>query len=277
MLLESRLHGDSSFVTLTYDEEHLPEEGSLNPRHTQGWLKRLRKSLGADRVRYYLVGEYGESTWRPHYHVALFGYPACERGRTEHRESVCCGSCQRIKETWGFGGVDVGELTLESAQYIAGYVTKKLTVPDSEVNRLWRIQRNCLLGERHPEFARMSRRPGIGAGAMSVVGSSLLQSVGVAFAEIVLDVPNVLMHDRKKWPLGRYLVRKLREEVGRDVEAPEAVRGAYVETLRAMYREALVQAENKNKTVGKIVVDANQGKRLNLQSRMKIYSGGHSL
>lgn len=76
LLLEQLKHGDSCFLTLTYDEKHLPEGGSLVPKHAQDFLKRLRSKTNL-KLRYYLVGEYGEDTERPHYHVALFGYPNC--------------------------------------------------------------------------------------------------------------------------------------------------------------------------------------------------------
>ncbi len=95
----------------------------------------------------------------------------------------------------------VGELTAESAGYIAGYVTKKMTKKDDP-----------RLNGRHPEFSRMSNRPGIGAKAMVDVGLSIYQNPG-AFQAMVEegDVTSVLQHGRKKLPLGRYLKGKRRE------------------------------------------------------------------
>ena len=71
--LEASLHEHNSFVTLTYADQFLPEDGSVNPRHTQLWLKRLRKVLDPRKVRFFLCGEYGDQTFRPHYHACLFG------------------------------------------------------------------------------------------------------------------------------------------------------------------------------------------------------------
>ena len=82
ILLESMVHSHNSFLTLTYDEKHLPEGGTLVPRDAQLFIKRLRNNfwdfhtrcrLPVPKLRYYLVGEYGDNTWRPHYHLALFG------------------------------------------------------------------------------------------------------------------------------------------------------------------------------------------------------------
>lgn len=190
LLLEQRCHEFSSFVTLTYDDKHIPLDGSLDPSHTEKWLKRLRKALGPTRpLRYYLVGEYGDETFRPHYHPALFGVSSLES--------------DLVAETWGMGGVFVGDLTQQSAAYVAGYCTKKMT-----------SHADPRLNGRHPEFARMSRRPGIGALAVPVLADTLNDKHGAALIAETGDVPESLNHGRSSFPLGRYLRRKLREELG---------------------------------------------------------------
>lgn len=199
-MLENLEHeGKSCFVTLTY--AGCPTD--LDPSHTQRWLKRLRKALNVrepTRLRYHLVGEYGENTQRPHYHAALFGLRPCIGGPVI--KGVCqCLTCSDVRETWGYGHVHVGTLTRESAQYIAGYVTKKMTQRDDP-----------RLNGRHPEFARMSLRPGIGATAMWNVASALMQYN----LEYKGDVPAVLDHSHRSYPLGRYLRSKLRTYVGKD-------------------------------------------------------------
>ena len=65
MMLEAGQYKDNTFVTLTYSPENEPDGSSLEPKHTQDWLKRFRKAIAPLRVRYYLVGEYGEQSWRP--------------------------------------------------------------------------------------------------------------------------------------------------------------------------------------------------------------------
>lgn len=187
-MLESRLHEFSCFATLTYDEEKYP--GQLVPYHTQTWLKRLRKRLGSERpLRYFLVGEYGDQTERAHYHAALFGVSQLES--------------ELVSLSWGHGFIQLGDLTLESAQYIAGYVTKKMTAFDDP-----------RLNGRHPEFARMSRRPGIGAGAVVQIADALNSAAGSAFIASTGDVPAALNHGKKSYPVGRYLRSLLREELG---------------------------------------------------------------
>lgn len=208
MMLEMNMHGDNSFVTLTYSDENLPDGLSLEPKDPQDWLKRFRKAIAPLRVRYYLVGEYGDETRRPHYHAALFGYPGCVYGSTRNYrlQRGCCPRCDLVSETWGKGGILLGQLTSESAQYVAGYVMKKMTSAD-----------DVRLDGRYPEFARMSRRPGIGSGAVPAIADAL-RHFNLDLTES--DVPSALRHGPKILPLGRYLRRLIRKELGRDPDTP---------------------------------------------------------
>jgi len=148
---ESKLSDENSFLTLTYDEEHLPKNKSLSVEDCQRFLKRLRKKLYPQKVRFFLCGEYGEKLKRPHYHAILFGYDPRDKipisdGTHPLFESPF------LTETWGKGSVILGSVTFESAAYVANYATKKITgKPAAEHYRGLR-----------PEFLLMSRRPGIG-------------------------------------------------------------------------------------------------------------------
>lgn len=150
---ESKCHTVNSFVTLTYDDDHLPEGGTLVKRDLQLFMKRLRKSFSDERIRFYACGEYGERTNRPHYHLLLFN---CWFGDSRLREKSRAGmdyySSSRLEEIWGGGQCMIGEVSFESAAYVARYVMKKITGPMAE----WHY------GGREPEFTLMSRRPGIG-------------------------------------------------------------------------------------------------------------------
>lgn len=178
------------------------------------------------------MGEYGDRTWRPHYHVALFNFPACRRGRTI-REGFssrpmwhrCCDACQMVGNAWGEGDVDLGRLEADSAQYVAGYVTKKLTKVDDE-----------RLAGRYPEFARMSLRPGIGAAYLERVEEAIRRYGNLD--ERLVDVPETLRHGKKMMPLGRYLRRKLRVRLGREEKCPDEVLAALQEEVRPLYEMA---------------------------------------
>ena len=64
----------ASFVTLTYDDTKLPANQTLVKAHLQNFMKRLRKRIEPEKLRYYAVGEYGDKTQRPHYHMILFNH-----------------------------------------------------------------------------------------------------------------------------------------------------------------------------------------------------------
>lgn len=201
LLMESRSHPDAFFVTLTYDDEHLPTRytsdfGSvvtLDPEDVRLWRMRFRTALGRP-FRYYTVGEYGDQTQRPHYHAAIFGnFSGVDLPHL-------------IEKTWGKGFIDVSPLIQERAQYLAGYVTKKMTKASDP--RLY---------GRFPEFSRMSLKPGIGALAMQAVGDTLLTNKWASdFLEQEGDVPSVLRTAGRSLPIGRYLRSRLQNEVGFD-------------------------------------------------------------
>lgn len=262
IMLESLKHGDSSFVTLTY--ETLPSDGSLVPKDLQNFMKYLRMRVSPKKLRFYGVGEYGNDTFRPHYHVMLFGYPTCVYGRSMYRfgQKNCCTFCDLVRDVWGKGHVELGTLTKDSAQYIAGYVTKKLTFKDDP----------RLMG-RHPEFARMSLKPGIGALAVKEIADVLTTDAGVNSIMETGDVPPALRHGSRLLPLGRYLRKKLRETLG------FGETGASKESLHEiglqmckLFEDNEADPKGTKGTLKKIIVEKNKQKRLNQESRTKIYS-----
>ncbi|AZL82985.1 replication initiator protein [Apis mellifera associated microvirus 53] len=186
IILEAFKHEKSCFITLTYSDEFIPPGASLDPEHFRNFLKRLRDRIKPYRFRYFGVGEYGDETGRPHYHAALFGLGVDDT--------------ELISSCWAMGNVYNGTLTVESAQYIAGYVTKKMTKSDDP-----------RLGGRYPEFSRMSLKPGIGAGAIEELTAFFKSDQGKRLLDETGDVPLALMHGGRSLPLGRYLRRKLRE------------------------------------------------------------------
>jgi len=260
IMLEAKDHEQSAFVTLTYDEKNMPKDSSLDPRHSRDFLKRLRKALEPQRIRYFLVGEYGSESQRPHYHAALFSYPYCHYGRSRYSKTRnhCCPPCDTIKHIWGRGLVDLGDITPYSAAYIAGYTTKKLT--DS-------LDTSLLRG-RHPEFSRMSRRPGIGADLMHDVADGLLEHCTDNQGRYTGDdVPTQLRSGKQTLPLGRFLRRKLRQYVGRDPNAPPATMEKMAQQMYLVRKAAFENSASFQKTL----VAVTEGRRLNLVSRHNRY------
>ena len=190
ILLEQQGHSESWFVTLTYNNENLPQGGTLVPKHLRDYLKRLRFAIAPLKIRYYAVGEYGERSFRPHYHICVFG-------------SV--GDVDCFRRCWPFGFVDVGEINKDSAGYIAGYTIKKMTKADDP-----------RLEGRHPEFTRMSLRSPGGLGYMAAKEMAAFQNTAEGAKVLVRkgDVIDTFRYEKQKYPIGRYLKNVIRKEAG---------------------------------------------------------------
>jgi hypothetical protein len=154
------MHDSSVFVTLTYNNDNCPT--SLQYRDFQLFMKRLRRKMGP--VRFYMCGEYGDQFSRPHFHACLFGCFFSDRVLHSHGPSGSSLFRSKVLESlWPYGFASIGDVTFESAAYVARYVMKKVTGPAAESH----YERVCLstgeLVRVTPEFCQMSRNPGIGA------------------------------------------------------------------------------------------------------------------
>lgn len=159
---EASLYDDNCYITLTYNSENLPVDGSVNIRHYQLFMKRLRKMYYPKTIRYFHCGEYGEKMGRPHYHAILFNHRFDDLQLVKETPYKLFTS-KILEDLWGKGFVTIGEVTFESAAYVARYITKKVN-GDQAYEHYSKI--NEITGEFHrlePEYISMSRRPGIGS------------------------------------------------------------------------------------------------------------------
>ena len=225
ILHEAQMHEENCFITLTYDKEHLPKDLSLDVSDFQRFVRKLRDKVG--QIRYFHCGEYGDENLRPHYHGIIFGYSFPDRLRFKESSS---GSwlyrSDELERLWGLGFSTVGDVSYDSAAYCAAYVTKKVSQPeaadkevfaeqsrryeerykryDSESGETWMVK---------PEYATMSRRPGLGAGWLR------------AYKDDVYPWDEVVVRGRKlKVP--RYYDKQLREEYLEVIKAERARRMA---------------------------------------------------
>lgn len=173
---EAQMHELNCFVTLTYNDEHLPSDGSLDIRHWQLFAKRLRKRIGS--FRFFACGEYGDDSGRPHYHFCLFGadfgFDRSLFSRTPQGNDLF--TSPLLDEVWGKGFCTIGALTFESAAYVARYVMKKLS---GEAALIRYMGVDLLTGEEleplKREFITMSRG---GTGGLGGIGSSWFAKYG---------------------------------------------------------------------------------------------------
>jgi hypothetical protein len=161
---EAQMHEHNAFITLTFDQENLPDDHSIRKEHLQKFFKRLRKRIGAD-IRYFACGEYGTKNNRPHYHAIIFGYDFPDKYlHTKTRGGDLLFRSPTLEKAWKFGYSLIGDVTFESAAYVARYVMKKRKGEQEELDEYYKLL-DTETGEVHqlePEFCLMSRRPGIG-------------------------------------------------------------------------------------------------------------------
>ena len=151
---EVQYHKNNCFLTLTYDDDNLPSSGSLCKSALQLFLKRLRKSLDFP-IRYYASGEYGDESYRPHYHLIIFGLaPDDKIFKNRHYDRKAKGYRCNMSE-WSFGMCFVGDVTYDSACYVAKYTMKKVKGKGAK-----EYYENLGI---EPEFSVMSLKPGIGS------------------------------------------------------------------------------------------------------------------
>lgn len=148
---ESQLHEQNTFITLTYDDKNLPSDGSIHVSHHQLFMKRLRKLISPKTVRFFHCGEYGEQTGRPHYHTLLFGHQFSDKTLLKKHRDQEYFTSETLRKLWPQGNNIIGNVTFESAAYVARYITKKITGREAEK----------YYEGRKPEYVTMSRRPGI--------------------------------------------------------------------------------------------------------------------
>lgn len=168
-MLELGYHDSAWFCTFTYDDDHVPRSYypdpdtgeaipalTLNKRDFQLLMKRIRKKFESDKIRFFMSGEYGSETFRPHYHAILFGLHLDDlvpyKTVKEGGEYYTYYNSPSLQECWPNGFVVVGEVTWESCAYTARYVMKKLKGKEAKFYAEHNIE---------PEFTLMSRRPGI--------------------------------------------------------------------------------------------------------------------
>lgn len=160
---EASLHEANSFITLTYSDAFIPHDSSLDYRHYQLFMKRLRRTFKGRRIRFYMCGEYGDRTKRPHYHACLFGIDFADKvyfrksdsGFPLYRSDV-------LERLWPHGHCELGAVSFESAAYVARYIMKKVNGSRAEDHYSIVDGDTGEIFQRSPEFTKMSLKPGIG-------------------------------------------------------------------------------------------------------------------
>ena len=153
---EANMYENNCFITLTFDEKHLNSTASLDKADFKKFMKRLRKHFygnGKSDVRYFHCGEYGEQFSRPHHHACLFNFTFPDLTHWQDKGGSHLYRSKTLELLWPYGHSTIGNVTYDSAAYVARYVMKKINGPMAPAHYQGRT----------PEFTTMSRKPGIGS------------------------------------------------------------------------------------------------------------------
>lgn len=171
---EASLWERNCFITLTYNDLHLPADGNLDVKVYQNFMKRLRKCHTSQLelvygdswkrhfspIRFYHAAEYGGQLGRPHHHALLFNYDFDDKILYTVRNGNPYYTSEELQNIWPFGFSSISSVNQKSAAYVARYCMKKINGKYSDEHYV--NKKTGLL--RTPEFTTMSRNPGIGKG-----------------------------------------------------------------------------------------------------------------
>jgi hypothetical protein len=245
ILLENRVHDRSVFLTLTYDDDHLPFPPSLCKKHVQDYIKRLRYHFPDRNIRYVAAGEYGTEGDRiinPHYHLALFDIAIEDR--------------LTLKKCWDYGFIYVGNIEPKSAKYIVKYVLKNMTKP---LDR--RLRRGF-----EPEFKTSSKmNGGIGSQGIVELAKDLRRNPYWETKDIIRDIKIC----GEKLPLGRYLSKKLAHLLG----IPQ---GQMNLEFKKYQMELIYNHTNSDDLYYESIINEEKSKRQSIEEKMKIWKNHKS-
>lgn len=206
---EERRSLSSFFMTYTYDENNVPLTSNglltLHPTHHTEFMKRLRIRLKRDGydvpLKYYMAGEYGSDTERPHYHSILFNLP-----------QFYADNIYRLEDEWQKGAVDVRKCTKETIAYVCGYVNKlkHFTSPGQ------RYKNTDLVDDRIPELTKMSKH----------LGANFLSDQRIKKMKQDLE-PTIKIEGGKQMAIPEYYKRKALTDAERKIIADKTL--AYVD------------------------------------------------
>lgn len=233
ILLETVYSKHTLFITLTYNDKSLPTNGSVSPEHAVNFIKRL-KYYHEKSLRYYICGEYGEKGLRPHYHAVIFSPDPIDHSSVE--------------SAWTYGFIHFGlDSNNAVAQYVAGYITKKLNRDDE--------YKDSILGSRHKEFSRKSQ--GLGRDVVTDIISATAGHLPDG------DVYKSIQIDGRKIYLGKYVISKLRKALLNETKEP-----LFTKEMRALqFEKKYEEAKEKKVTLSEV----NKQKRLNLISKVNLF------
>lgn len=218
---EAKMWPHNAFVTLTYNDQNFPADGSVSKRDVQLFMKRLRKAYSDKTVRFFGSAEYSPLNKRPHYHLLIFNQFFEDQQIWKNQNNQPLYISQILQQLWPFGFSTIGNVNYQTARYTAQYALKKMTGDQAPEHYTWPHPLTGKLVRVEPEFALMSRRPGIGHTWYEQFKTDCYPS-------------DFLIVDGKKHPVPKYYDLKLKAEAEAEIE----------KLKRKRKRNSLKQREN---------------------------------
>ena len=242
MVHEASLHENNIFVTLTYNNENLPQDRSLNLTHFQHFMKRLRKQKGAG-IRFYHCGEYSPIKLRPHYHAILFNLQFDDLVEFALDGENITYTSQELEKIWGKGFCTVGDVNVSTARYVAGYIQKKITGERSKDHYSRVNTHSGEIWEVLPEYATMSRRPGIGIGWFTKFQTDCYPSDFITHEGAMHPIPRAYDRQLEKEFKNLPLLNKVKSRRKQRANSPESKAEQTTERLRVKERLEFLEAQ----------------------------------
>ncbi|QCS35967.1 replication initiator protein [Capybara microvirus Cap1_SP_66] len=188
------------FVTLTYADEPI---NGVSVRDVQLFLKRLRKMFPQSKIRYHCTAEYGSHTYRPHYHLLIFGLPLESEQFVESIKSrynvpnypVGYGYYldYSIRQAWQLG-ITHSRVVLNPAviRYVSKYTSK---------------QSDVLLGKNPPFMLQSTHNGGLGASVLRdyIINNNFDSNCGISLNGRYFTIPSNLFNQRVCLSINRYI------------------------------------------------------------------------
>lgn len=229
----------SCFVTLTLSDYEIDVNHRwLSKKDCQDFFKRLRKNTGA-KFKYFLCGEYGERTNRPHYHACIMGWrpPDLVYYRASSRGSPMFTSLF-LESVWKLGLCSVGDVTHASASYVAGYIQKNLGVYYDNAKHPDRVPSYWI----HPKTGEVTKPFQLQS-----------QGIGYAFAELDLRQISQTYNYRYKYknsfmlPFHKYLIyKRLLKGDKVEIEKWRTARDVWLSKKRQTYEDTPFLRKNRH-------------------------------
>jgi len=234
----------SSFITLTYNDENLPDHNNLVPKHLSDFIRELRRKIRPNKLRYFGVGEFGELSGRAHYHAILFGYmPEDLKHYKKNGSGDALYTSPFLDSIWKKGFLTIGEFNTTTAEYCSKYITKALT--GEKALRYLDPETGELVLKQKP-FQRASNRPGIGTEFYNLYKDQMY-----AFDETIID--------GKPRSLPKAYDRKFRAENKLSFE--ELKRSRYNRAIAFADQDPYRKTEAQRKAVATIIKQKLQNKK----------------